>query len=345
MARLDRARPARSLVWLLPALLMVAAGCSKLGGAELGKGKGATTTIAPKLFPLTGLAVTDPALATRPAISIKIENSAASRPQAGLDKADIVYEAVVEGGQTRFLAIFQSTDASPAGPVRSVRPSDPAIVAPYGGVVAYSGGIPRFVSAMKATGLVNIDETAAGNAFTRRRDKAAPHNLYTSTQALYGRAAGAKAPPSFAQFLKADEPFTPPGVVPSTGFTLQIGTQTSVGYDWDATGGVWKRTTDGRAFMAEGGGQVAPQNVIVQFVTYEGTGEVDTTGSPVSEAKVVGSGEAVVFSRGTMVRARWTKSSATAMTAWTDQGGAPLQLPPGRTWVELPGVGAPLTTR
>ncbi|MGH9226062.1 MAG: DUF3048 domain-containing protein [Acidimicrobiales bacterium] len=327
------------------ALLVAMAGCSSLGGAEIGKGRGATTTTAPKLFPLTGLPVADPALAVRPAISVKIENSPASRPQAGLDKADVVFEEVVEGGQTRFLAVFQSTDASPVGPVRSLRPTDPAIVAPFGGVVAYSGGIPRFVQAMKATGLVNIDETSAGSAFTRRRDKSAPHNLYTSTSALYDKAGNAKAPPVFAQFLKADEPFAPAGGTPVTGLTLAVASATTVGYDWDPAARAWKRLTDGRAFVAEGGTQISAATVIVQFVPYERTGEADTTGSPVSEARIVGSGDAVVFANGTMVRARWSKPSATAMTAWTDQAGAPLQLPPGRTWVELPAVGAALTTR
>jgi hypothetical protein len=333
------------MVSLVALVLVATASCSGLGGAEIGKGRGATTTIAPKLFPLTGLPVSDAAAAVRPAITVKIENSPASRPQAGLDKADVVYEAVVEGGQTRFLAVFQSTNSSPVGPVRSVRPTDPAIVAPFGGVVAYSGGIPRFVQAMKATGLVNIDETAAGTAFTRRRDKSAPHNLYTSTPALYEKAGNAKAPPAFAQFLKADEPFAPPGGVPVSGLTLAVASRTSVGYDWDPAAKDWKRLTDGRAFVAEGGAQVAVTNVIVQFVTYEGTGEVDTTGSPVTEAKVVGSGEAVVFANGTMIRARWSKASATAMTTYTDQAGAPLALAPGRTWVELPAVGAALTTR
>ena len=328
-------------------LLVALAACGGGGnGAVLGKGRGAPSTTVPKTYPLTGLPVADAATATRPAITLKIENSPASRPQAGLDKADIVYEAVVEGGQTRFLAVFQSTDAGSAGPIRSVRSSDPPVVAPFGGIVAYSGGIARFVQAMKATGLVNLDETSAGSAMGRRRDKAAPHNLYTATPALYQKATGAKGPPpQFAQFLKVDEPFAPAGGTAVAGFTVGAARATTVGYDWDAVGKVWKRNIGGTPFTVEGGTQVTATTVIVQFVPYEGTGEVDTTGSPVSEAKVVGSGEAVVFANGTMVRARWSKPSATAMTAWTDQAGAPLLLPPGRTWVELPATGSSLTTR
>ena len=336
----------RAALGVVAALALVATACSSGGGAELGSGGRATTTTAPKFFPLTGLTVVDPSAASRPAITVKIENSAASRPQAGLDKADVVFEAVVEGGQTRFLAVFQSTDADNAGPVRSVRPSDPAIVGPFGGIVAYSGGIDRFVNAMKATGLKNFDENNAGDAFRRRRDKVAPHNLYTSTAGLYAAAgAGGSPPPKFADFLKPGEPFAPAGAVPVTHISLGIGQTTAIDYDWSASAGTWLRSTDGRAHSAEGGGQLAPNTVIVQFVNYQATGEVDTTGAVVSEANLVGSGDAVVFANGTMVRAKWAKTSATAMTKWTDLNNAPLTLAAGRTWVELPNVGAPLTTR
>ncbi|HEX6595623.1 MAG TPA: DUF3048 domain-containing protein [Acidimicrobiales bacterium] len=329
----------------LVVLLLAATACS--GGddnGQIGSGRDRTTTV-PRFFPLTGLAADSADAVTRQAVTVKIENSPASRPQAGLDKADIVYEAVVEGGQSRFLAVFHSTDADQVGPVRSVRPTDPAIVDPFGGIVAYSGGIPRFVDAMKATGLTNIDENNAGDAFRRRRDKSAPHNLYTSTGGLYDKAPDSAAPPKFADFLPPGQAFAPAGATPVSGFTLAVGSSTRADYTWDAGSGTWLRSTNGAAHSAEGGGQLAPNTVIVQFVPYEGTGEVDTTGASVSEAKVLGSGEATIFASGVMVKARWSKPNSSSMTAWTDLAGAPISLPAGRTWVELPATGSALTTR
>lgn len=337
----------RRLVPVVLLLALVASACSSGGGADLGQGeggRGATTTV-PQFFPLTGLQVDDPANVSRPAVTAKIENSRASRPQGGLDKADVVFEAVVEGGQTRFLAVFHSTDADVVGPIRSVRPSDPAVVSPFGGIVAYSGGIQRFVDAMRATGLKNFDETSAGNAFRRRSDKAAPHNLYTSTGGLYDKAGGGSTPRKFAEFLPPGQPFAPAGAVPVTAVGLPVGSSVRVDYAWQAATGTWARSTDGVAHTAEGGGQIAPTTVIIQFVPYEATGEVDTTGAGVAEAKVVGAGEAVIFANGSMLRGRWSKPNATAMTAWTDAAGAPLQLPAGRTWVEMPAVGTAITTR
>jgi hypothetical protein len=345
---LSRTANRRAVALPLVAVALIAAGCSGGDSADLGGGGGRQpTTTVPRFLALTGLHVTDAAGAAnvaRPAVTVKIENSRASRPQAGLDVADVVFEAVVEGGQTRFLAVFQSTDADPVGPIRSVRPSDPAIVAPFGGIVAYSGGIQRFVDAMKATGLKNFDEDNAGDAFQRRSDRSAPHNLYTATPALYDRGSDGSPPPKFAEFLPPGQPWAPAGAVPVTQITLVVGRTTTAAYQWDPGSTTWARSTDGQLQTAESGAQIAPTTVIVQYVNYESSGEVDTTGAPVSEARVVGAGDAVIFANGMMVNARWSKPNASAMTTWTDVNGAPIALPAGRTWVEMPAVGAALTT-
>ena len=332
----------RVLALLLPAVLLVTASCT--GGddeGELGSGGRRGTTTVPQFFPLTGLQVSDPAASGRQAATVKIENHPASRPQAGLDVADVVFEGVVEGGQTRFMAVFHSTDAD-VGPVRSVRPSDPEVVAPFGGIVAYSGGIARFVEEMRATGVRNFTENDT-DVLRRRSGRAAPHNLYTSTQAMYDKAGPGSPPPAFARFLKPGEAFAPPGATPVTSLSLNVGS-TPVAYSWDAASGTWKRSVEGRPHTVESGAQISPTTVIVQFVAFQGTGEVDTTGAPVTEAQVVGSGEAVVFAGGVMLPARWSKPSARAMTTWTDASGAPVTLPAGRTWVEQPAQGTPLTT-
>ncbi|HSO95040.1 MAG TPA: DUF3048 domain-containing protein, partial [Acidimicrobiia bacterium] len=89
--------------------------------------------------PLTGQPDTNGAR-HRPALAVKIENTPDARPQAGLDTADVVYEEQVEGGITRFWAVFNSTRPTTVGPIRSVRAMDPNLLAPLGGIAAYSGG-------------------------------------------------------------------------------------------------------------------------------------------------------------------------------------------------------------
>ena len=73
------------------------------------------------------------------------------RPQAGLDRADVIYEELVEGGVTRFMALYSTNDAPRVGPVRSVRTVDHKIMQPLGGLFAYSGGVPPVVDELRET--------------------------------------------------------------------------------------------------------------------------------------------------------------------------------------------------
>ena len=333
---------------LFVAALLLAA-CS--GGGDGGGESGApaadrtTTTLAP-IAPLTGLPLTDQARLARPALVVKIENAAVSRPQSGLDVADVVYEEIVEGGVTRFLAVFHSTDAELVGPVRSVRPSDPDIVAPFGGLFAYSGGIPTFIQALQRTaGItdVGVDRLEEGpdKPYTRRAGRRAPNNLYTSTPKIYARApaTGTRPPGRFADFLPPGETFTAAAATPATSLTATVGT-TTVAFTYDAASKTYRR-----AGLAEGNATVAPTNVIVQYTRYDETDETDLTNATVDKAITVGSGDALILSGGMAVRGKWSRSSATTFTTYTDSSGAPIRLAAGRTWVELARNGAPATAR
>ena len=127
-----------------------------------------TTTKAPPVAPLTGLPDADGAAQARSVVSIKIDNgNKETRPQTGIEQADVVWDEVVEGEATRFLAMFQSQTPEVVGPVRSVRLTDPLIVWPVGGVFAYSGGAKYAVDGIKLAPVKLIDESAAGKAMFR----------------------------------------------------------------------------------------------------------------------------------------------------------------------------------
>jgi hypothetical protein len=338
----DRRPPA------VPRLLVVLAALLAVGGAACSKSSsssgptGPTTTAPPAVFPLTGRPVTDPARAARPAVAVKIDNNSEARPQAGIDKADVVYEEFTEG-ITRFVVVFQSTDADPVGPVRSVRPADPLIVAPLRGLFVFSGGSAAVQALVPEAHATVVDESATDVMKRRpRRGVAFEHTLYSSTAGLYTKApAGAKPPPRFAEFLGAGQTFASPGATPVTHVGLSPAPDLSADYDWDAASGSWKRATDGTPATLEGGGQIAPNNVIVQFTPYA----VFAGDAKVKYPEVVGSGEAWVLASGMLVKGRWSKPSAEAVTAFTDANGAPIVLPPGQTWVHLLAPGSAVTTR
>ena len=298
------------------------------------------TTVPPPTFPLTGRPATDQALLNRAAVTVKIDNNAASRPQAGLEKADLIYEEFTEG-ITRFVVVFHSTDADPVGPVRSVRPADPVIVYPLGGVFGFSGGSPAIRALVPGAPVTAVDENAT-DVMKRRSGRSAPHNLYTSVAGLAAKApAGAKAPPKFAEFLPPGQPFAAAGAAPSTHMDFRPAPSLSAAYDWDPGSGTWKRMTDGSPAALEGGGQLAPNNVIVQFTPYS----VFAQDSKVQYPEVVGSGEAWVFAAGMLVKGRWSKPDPGAVTAFTDANGAPVVLPPGQTFVHLVANGTAVNAR
>ena len=336
----------RPIAVVIALVLLLGACGDKKKDAVRARPKATTTTTVPAVFPLTGLPVTNGATAARPALTVKVENAPDARPQAGLDSADVVYEEQVEGGLTRFLTVFQSTDAPLVGPIRSLRPTDPEVVRPLGGLFAYSGGTKKFIGMLHATPLQDIGFDALPQLYEKRRGKKAPHNVYSSTERLYSAAEkDLKPPPPFSPFVPAGQPFVP-AAPPAVHLNVPMGSTTAVDYDWDAAAAGWKRTTNGTPHLLEGGAQLTSTNVIVQFVAYRNSpGDFDVLRNPVSVATVVGTGDAWVLAGGKVVKGKWSKPTPEAMTSFTDAAGAPVALLPGRTWVLLASVGVAAATR
>ena len=330
-----RARGARNALALLIVGGIAVAACS--GGDDSNTAKKApptsstTTTIPIPTAPFTGLPDPTGVSLTRSSVAVKIENTPEARPQSGLDVADVVYEEVVDGGITRFWAVFNSNAPENIGPVRSVRAMDPQIVTPLGGVVAYSGGTEPNVAAIRATGLVWVDENNAGDAFFREPTRNAPHNLYARSALLWQRGGQPVPPVPLFGYIDTenDQAFTGEAV---TSFHANYELGYDVSYVWDATVGGWmrfQRTNEPFLSAAIPAVQVNATNVIVQFVPYAGFGE----------GNLIGTGEAWVFSNGQLVRGTWAKPFIGSITEYKDAAGAPILLTPGRTWVELVPIG------
>ena len=106
--------------------------------------------------PLTGIGVGGYATG-HPALVVKIDNVGAARPQQGINEADVVFEEMVEGGFTRFAAVFHSTPADPVGPIRSARSTDVALLAPlYHPLFSYSGANRDFQKLIRESSMVDV---------------------------------------------------------------------------------------------------------------------------------------------------------------------------------------------
>lgn len=300
-----------------------------------------TTTVPPPIAPLTGLPG-DAALLGRTALVVKVDNvEPKARPQAGLNQADVVYEERVEGSVTRLLAIFHSTDAAPAGPVRSARTSDIGVLStlnrPY---FAWSGANDFFVVRIRASNLADVGYDRATSHYYRAPDRRAPDNLMLRSTAELMTLPNEGSSPPAPLFLYRTKGQKPARLEPAGGVYINFGSSAGsapVEYRWNGKG--WARTQKGTAHVDAAGVQVAPANVIVQFTPYASSGVVDQFGKPIPEAQMVGEGDAWVFTDGGVVIGRWRKTGLTAITTYTDADGTPIALTPGRTWVALPPPG------
>ena len=287
-----------------------------------------STTIPVPKAPLTGLPDPDGVANGRSSVAVKIENTPEARPQSGLDVADIVYEEQVEGGITRFWAVFNSNVPENIGPIRSVRSMDPGIVSGFGGVVAYSGGTEPNVALIRAVpGITWVDENNAGDAYFRNRERSAPHNLFAKSALLFQRGGQPVPPRAQYAYLEEGQSFTGEPIA-------QAHLNFRSGYDntwvWNPLANSWSRyQRTNEPFLAVGSTpepvQVTAANVVIQFVPYNGNGE----------GELFGTGDAWILSNGQLVRGKWARLYANAPTAFYDAAGAPILFTPGRTWVEL----------
>jgi hypothetical protein len=293
-----------------------------------------TTTVASgPVYPLTGLPVTDPAVAARPALVVKIDNNRSARPQSGLNEADIVFEEIVEV-QTRFAAVFHSQGADPVGPIRSGRTQDIALLGSFNRpLFTWSGGNKNVTKAIDNSDLVSLSaqnlHAYQGGGFFRFNQRRSPHNLYAQTSKLWTLAApGAGPPPQQFQYRAAGEPVLGEVASGATGDMFGL----SITWMFDPVTGLYGRTSGGEAHSdALSGGQVTTNNVVVMEVAYRPS-PADVR-SP--EAQTVGTGSALVFTGGKVVRGTWTRTDRLSPVVLTAADGSPILLTPGRTFVEL----------
>lgn len=287
-----------------------------------------TTAVSGDLWPLTGLPVLEETLAD-PILAVKIDNSATSRPQEGIDLADLVFDIPVEGGISRLLALYQSQMPSEIGPVRSVREVDPKLLGPFGAFIAYSGGDSGVVAAVRQVA-VDVGDPALGSvAYRRAPDRRAPYDLMLDPAAAL---VGAQAEVETAAWLLfGDAPSGDPAVT----VEIQSSNRHQVTYGYSATDGGYLRFHGSQPHLAASGDQIIATNVIVLVVKELETGRTDASGSPVPDYEVSGTGDAVIFRDGVVLAGRWERGRLSDFFRFFDDSGNQISLAPGTTWIHL----------
>nr|KGA06653.1 MAG: hypothetical protein GM42_3235 [actinobacterium acMicro-1] len=291
-----------------------------------------TPAPATALAPLRGTIVPAGSL-NRPSLCAKVDNHQEARPQYGLNSTDIVFEQFVEGGLTRYVACWDSNVPDQVGPVRSIRPMDPDIISPFGGIVAYSGGQYRFVEMMRDTVVYNAIDGQSDTEETiyRTDDKDAPHNVGVAANQIISQHLDLAPPQQVFAFSSSVATSTPVrDGVPQSTINVTFSDERYPSWTYDPATQVYLRSQEGAPDLDDAGAQIQSTNVIVMMV------QLDWQYSPVPRTIMIDSGEAWVSSGGKTVHATWSKASREAPILFVDDRGLIIRIAPGNTWIEMP---------
>lgn len=270
--------------------------------------------------------------------AVMIDNLDEARPQSGMSQASLVIEAPVEGGVTRFLAVFPE-DAAVAkiGPVRSARPYYLDWAAEFDALYAHVGGSPEALELLARGGIKDFNEYSNGDNFWRDKARYAPHNVYTSTEQLrlgHERRFPNKLSTGVSAWAFAEPSVEPTETVPDLVIDLSRPTY-KVEWKYDAEQKAYRRYQGGKEQRDADGSPILAKNIAVQFTSVKILDEVGRR-----QVTTIGSGKAVLARAGRVTTGTWEKQARKERTTFYGVDGDELVFTPGQTWIEVVPNGA-----
>ncbi len=272
-------------------------------------------------------------------IAIMVDNDDKNaRPHAGLDEAYLIYELVVEGGATRFLAVFQGTETEKIGPVRSSRHYFLDYVMEQDAIYTHFGWSPRAIQDISSFGIDKINGVLGGvdeSTFWREEKfKGDWHSAYTSIERIrsvadkkgYETKTDRKNGIGYADhyFNLSPDKVANTVSLPYSGFY-------KTGYVFNPETCLYEKTIDGAPHVMQSGEVLAVKNIIIQFISDYALGD----GSDRRDMNTTGSGTGYYITNGAFEEITWSKSSRSGNTTYKKVDGTELLLNPGKTIVNI----------
>ncbi|GAB4218890.1 MAG: DUF3048 domain-containing protein [Candidatus Microgenomates bacterium] len=304
---------------------------------------------------------------TRRPLGAMIENHTEARPQSGLSSADVVFEAVAEGGITRFLAVFYCQDAPYIGPVRSTRIYFIRLLQGFGNYPLYAhvGGAntPGPADALGEirdlgwSGYNDLNQFSIPfpyywRDFERLPDRANEHTVYSSTTKLWQYAKdkrkltnvdedGISWDKNYEKWIfKDDENIDKRGDVAKIdfGFWDNLASDFSVIWNYDKKNNQYLRVNGGQPHLDKNTGkQLTAKNVIIVF-TKESPANDGYEGGHILY-KIVGSGDSLIFQDGKIIKGTWEKQKEENQIKFYDEKNNEVSLVRGAIWIEILPIG------
>ncbi len=279
--------------------------------------------------PLTGVMTTE-AQASRRVIGVVVENHPASRPQSGLREAGLVYEALVEGGITRFLAFYLENDSKLVGPIRSARIGYLSWVKELDALYAHIGGSRDGLAQIPIYGLKDLDQFSNADLYWRESSRYAPHNLCSTTKKLRqgGIDKGWENKNQFKawQFQDAEEQEENPINRINIDFS---GSLYAVEYRYDPEENSYQRYLADQPHKDLDNDWIKPKNILIQIVSQG----LDSNNRLITDP--IGGGQAYLFRDGRIFKGRWEKRTIEDRSRFYQSDNKELIFTRGKIWVHI----------
>ena len=271
-------------------------------------------------------------------IAVMIDNHNLAWPQAGLNQAYLVYEAIVEGGETRLMALFKGVTVDKIGPVRSSRHYFLDYAMENDAIYAHFGWSPQAQSDITNYNIDNINGiTESESTFWRVKDKSSPHNAVTSTEALLKVAKAKKYKTTSDK--KSVLNYTTDDVnledgQSATSVTIPHSTLQTVKYEYDEQNQVYKRYARKKAQTDwDTGNNITTKNIIITFC--ENYTLTDSENKGRQGLKNIGTFDGYYITNGKAIKIKCIKEARNTQTKYQDLQGNEIKVNDGNTWINI----------
>ncbi len=318
-------------LFLLLAIVMLVSGCGFGGGKKDGsrdntpaKTEDLSKSEANKEFASKTTGISDSEPGDR-LFAVIVENTPAARPQSGLIDADIVYEALAEGGITRFLALYNNEYPDTVGPVRSARPYFVQLTKGWGAEFVHVGGSTQAYDEIRKLKLGDYDAMHIDRPFFKDKSRKAPHATYISLKDLEKMKSVSDGYNYQLAFNKGGNAMEVSSV------EVPYNNSFDIKYTYDDKDGHYMRCIDGKPHTdRESGKQLYADNIIIEFHKHR---TLDDEGR--LEITMAGEGDAVIVSGGREINCRWKRTGNSSPVKYVDDNGEDIMLNPGKTWINI----------
>ena len=271
-------------------------------------------------------------------IAIMVDNDDKNaRPHAGLEDAYLIYEMIIEGGSTRFMALYRGTDTEKIGPIRSSRHYYLDYVMENDAIYTHFGWSPRAMQDISEFGINKINGVLGGdeNIFWREKKyKGDWHSAYTSIKNIKDMASekGYKQKTEHKNAIEYSDSYielTPENIAKKV--NLKYSYKYTTGYIYNEENRLYEKSIDGEPHVMQNGDVLSVKNIIVMFVADSALGD----GSDRRNINTTGNGKGYYITNGAYEEIIWEKSSRSENTVYKNIDGTPLLINPGRTIINI----------